>query len=245
MHRPAARNAAMRKPKDPAKSRAEILAAAISEFAARGFEGARVDAIARRTRTTRAMIYYYFASKEGLYVAVLEDAYRGIREAEKTLDLAHTPPVEAMRRLVAFTLDYYREHPGFVALVIAENQSGGRHIRKVNRMHRLNLSIIDVIRDALDRGAREGIFRAQVDPVDLHMTIASLGWFQVANRHTFGYIFGRDFASSRRIQHNKRLITDIVLRFLGDATNQLHPGHPEANATGRLDKRRGSRNDAK
>ena len=220
--RHAAKTAAMRKPKDPTKSRAEILAAAIPEFAARGFEGARVDAIAKRTRTTRGMIYYYFGSKQRLYIAVLENAYRGIREAEKTLDLGHESPVAAMRRLVAFTLDYYQEHPSFVALVIAENQSGGRHIRKVNRMHRLNLSIIDVISNVLTRGARDGIFRTRVDPVDLHMTIASLGWFQIANRHTFGYIFGRDFASPRQILHNKRLITDIVLRFVSADANDKH-----------------------
>jgi len=213
--RQAAKTAAMRKPRDPAKSRAEILAAAISEFALRGFEGARVDAIARRTRTTRAMIYYYFGSKEGLYVAVLTDAYRGIREAEKSLDLAHTAPVDAMRRLVAFTIDYYQDHPGFVALVVAENQAGGRHIRKVNRVHRLNLSIIDVIDDVLLRGVRQGDFRAGVDAVDLHMTIAALGWFQIANRHTFGHIFGRDLDSPRQIRHNKVLITDIVLRYVG------------------------------
>ena len=223
--RHAAKIDAMRKPKNPTKSRAEILAAASQEFATRGLEGARVDAIARRTRTTRAMIYYYFGSKPGLYIAVLENAYRGIRDAEKTLDLGHAPPVEAMRRLVAFTLDYYQEHPSFVALVIAENQSGGRHIRKANRMHRLNSSIVDVISDVLARGAREGTFRNDVDAVDLHMTIASLGWFQIANRHTFGYIFGRDFASPRQIQRNKRLITDIVLRFVGAKASRKHLGH--------------------
>ncbi len=216
----ASKTAAMRKPKDPTKSRAEILDAAIPEFATRGFQGARVDAIASRTRTTRAMIYYYFGSKEGLYVAALSDAYRGIREAEKTLDLAHAEPVDAMRRLVDFTVDYYQDHPEFVALVVAENQSGGIHIRKVNRVHRLNLSIIDVIDDVLKRGARSGAFRAGLDPVDLHMTIAALGWFQIANRHTFGYIFGRDFDAPREIAHNKNLITELVLRFVGLAATE-------------------------
>jgi AcrR family transcriptional regulator len=204
----------MRKPKDATQSRAEILAAAIQEFATRGLEGARVEAIAKRTRTTRAMIYYYFGSKGGLYVAVLENAYRGIREAEKKLDLAHLPPVDAMRCLVGFTFDYYHEHPSFVALVIAENQSGGRYIRKVTRMHRLNVSIIEFIAEVLARGAREGVFRTGLDPVDVHMTIASLGWFQIANRHTFGYIFGRDFTSPPQIARNRELITETVLRFV-------------------------------
>src|SRR5438477_417481 len=163
------RTAAMRKPKDPAGTRATILAAAIEEFAARGLNGARVDAIAKRTNTTRAMIYYYFGNKEGLYLAALHDAYAGIRNAEKTLDLGHLPPLEAFRRLVAFTFDYYQDHPTLVALVIAENQAGGRYIRRTYRMHKLNVSIIDVIRDVLDRGAAEGVLREGIDPIDVRM----------------------------------------------------------------------------
>jgi AcrR family transcriptional regulator len=203
----------MRKPKDPDGSRSNILAAAIEEFAARGVDGARVDAIAKRTHTTRAMIYYYFGSKEGLYVAVLENVYGGIRQAEQTLDLAHVPPLDALRRLVAFTVDYYHANPMFVALVVAENQSGGRFIRRTHRMHRLNVSIIDVIRDVLSRGVAEGIFREGLDPIDVHMMIASLGWFQIANRHTFGYIFARDFGSKRQIQRHRSLVIEIALRY--------------------------------
>src|ERR1043165_3664872 len=83
------RNAAMRKPKAPEANRASIIAAAIDEFAARGFKGASMDAIAARTHTTRALINYYFGSKEKLYIAVLEQVYSEIREAEGALDLAH------------------------------------------------------------------------------------------------------------------------------------------------------------
>ena len=210
-----AKDAGLRKRKNSEQSRAEIFDAAIKEFASRGPDGARVDAIAKRTRTTRAMVYYYFKSKEGLYRAVLENAYRGMREAERELDLAHSPPIEAMRRLVAFTYGYYHDHPEFVALVMAENQSGGRHIRKVHRMHRLNVSIIDIIAGVLDRGASAGLFRTGIDPVDVHMMISSLGWFPIANRHTFGYVFGRDLGSRRNIEHNRELITQMILRFIG------------------------------
>src|SRR5437016_11728976 len=109
-------NAAMRKPKAPAANRAGIVAAAIDEFAARGFKGASMDAIAARTHTTRALINYYFGSKEKLYIAVLEQAYSEIRAAEGRLDLDHLPPVAAIRRIVEFTYNYYVEHPGFVHL---------------------------------------------------------------------------------------------------------------------------------
>jgi len=203
----------MRKPKDPEKTRADILRAATEEFASRGFEGGRIDAVARQTHTTRAMIYYYFGSKEGLYLAVLEAAYRGIRDAEKSLDLTHVPPQQAMRELVAFTFDYYQAHPEFVALVVAENQAGGRHIRSMKSIRRLNVSIIDAIDDVLERGRRDGVFRAGFDAVDVHMTIAALGWFQIANRHTFGHLFGRDFTDGAIVARHRALATEVVLQF--------------------------------
>jgi AcrR family transcriptional regulator len=212
--RTTARNAAMRKPRNPDASRADILRAATEEFAARGLDGARVDSIARRTRTTRALIYYYFRSKEGLYRAALEDAYRGIREAEKALDLAHLPAREAISALVSFTLDYYHAHPEFVALVVAENQSGGRHIRRMQRIRRLNASIVDTIAQVLEHGRAEGALRAGIDPIELHMTIAALGWFEIANRHTFGYLFKRDFGAPETVERDRARIVDVVWRFV-------------------------------
>src|SRR3954466_16377718 len=128
------RNAAMRKPKAPAANRAGIVAAAIDEFASRGFKGASMDAIAARTHTTRAMINYYFGSKEKVYLAVLEHVYAEIREAESLLDLDHLAPLDAVRSIVRFTYDYYLEHPGFVRLVVAENQAQGRHFKKSKAM---------------------------------------------------------------------------------------------------------------
>src|SRR4051812_44730328 len=126
----AARTAAMRKPKAPEANREQILKAAIDEFAARGVKGASMDAIAARTHTTRAMINYYFDSKEKLYIAVLERVYGEIRDAEGELDLDHLAPEDALRRIVQFTYSYYVEHEGFVRLVVAENQASGRHLRK-------------------------------------------------------------------------------------------------------------------
>src|SRR3989440_11258447 len=115
-----ARSAAMRKPKAPEANRALIVKAAIEEFAARGFKGASMDAIAARTHTTRALINYYFGGKEKIYLAVLEQVYAEIREAEGQLDLDHLDPEAAIRRIVEFTYQYYLEHEGFVRIVVAE-----------------------------------------------------------------------------------------------------------------------------
>src|SRR2546423_15534534 len=134
----ARRHAAMRKPKAPEENRARMVAAAIDEFAARGFKGASMDAIASRTHTTRALINYYFGSKEKLYIAVLEQVYAEIREAEAALDLDHLAPGDAVRRIVQFTFEYYVAHTGFVRLVVAENQARGRQFRKSKTMRTLN-----------------------------------------------------------------------------------------------------------
>src|SRR5229473_7905658 len=183
-----ARNAAMRKPKAPEANRASIVAAAIDEFAARGFKGASMDAIAARTHTTRALINYYFGSKEKLYIAVLEQVYAEIREAEAKLDLDHLEPVAAIRRIVEFTYRYYLDHEGFVRLVVAENQARGRQLRKSKAMRTLNRPIIDRLARVIARGQQEGRLRPDVDPVEIHKAMAALGMFNVTNQYTFGAI---------------------------------------------------------
>jgi len=204
----------MRKPKAPEANRARIVKAAIDEFASRGFKGASMDAIAARTDTTRALINYYFGGKERLYLAVLEHVYAEIREAEGLLDLDHLAPVNAIRRIVQFTFDYYLSHEGFVRLVVAENQAKGRHLKKSKAMRTLNRPIIDTLGRVVERGQADGSFRAGVDPVDVHMMIAALGMFNVTNRYTFSAIFQRDMGAKGNVRRRRELVTDAILRYL-------------------------------
>jgi AcrR family transcriptional regulator len=204
----------MRKPKAPEANRARIVAAAIDEFAARGFKGASMDAIAARTHTTRALINYYFGSKEKLYLAVLEQVYAEIREAESKLDLDHLAPVEAVRRIVEFTYTYYLTHEGFVRLVVAENQARGRHLRKSQAMRTLNRPIIERLASVIARGQDDGLFRKDVDPVEIHKSIAALGMFNVTNQYTFGGIFQREMGRKGNIARRRELVADIILSYL-------------------------------
>ena len=208
------RNAAMRKPKAPEQNRASIVAAAIDEFAARGFKGASMDAIAARTRTTRALIKYYFGSKEKLYIAVLEQVYSEIRDAEGKLDLEHLTSVDAVRRIVEFTYGYYVTHEGFVRLVVAENQARGRHLRKSRAMRTLNRPIIDLLSRVIARGQAQGLFRRDVDPVEVHKAIAALGMFNVTNRYTFGAIFQREMGSKGDVASRCNIVAEMILRYL-------------------------------
>src|SRR5436190_10559322 len=209
-----ARSAAMRKPKAPEANRARIIAAAIDEFAGRGFKGASMDAIAARTHTTRALINYYFGSKEKLYLAVLEQVYGEIRDAEAKLDLDHLPPLEAVRSIVEFTYHYYMTHEGFVHLVVAENQAKGRHLRKSKAMRTLNRPIIDRLARVIERGQKEGCFRRGVDPVEIHKAIAALGMFNVTNQFTFGAIFQREMGPKGNVAQRRDIVADLIISYL-------------------------------
>jgi AcrR family transcriptional regulator len=204
----------MRKPKAPAANRARIVRAAIDEFAARGFKGASMDAIAARTETTRALINYHFGDKEQIYLAVLEHVYSEIRQAEGLLDLDHLDPVSAIRRIVEFTFTYYLEHEGFVRIVVAENQARGRHFRKSRTMRSLNRPIIERLSRVIARGQADGSFRGDVDPVEVHMIIAALGLFNVTNQYTFGALFQRDMGAKGDVRRRRELVADVVLGYL-------------------------------
>jgi len=215
-----ARNTAMRKPKAPEANRARILAAATTEFASRGFEGASMDAIAARTQTTRALINYYFGSKERLYLAVLERVYAEIREAENELELEHLTPVDAIRRIVEFTYDYYVEHEYFVRLVVAENQAKGRHMKRFPSLRTVNRPIVDMLDAVVARGQAEGTFRPDLDPIDVHMAIAALGMFNVTNQYTFGTLFQRAMGAKGDVPSRRRMVADMILSWLAPASTR-------------------------
>lgn len=202
-----------RKP-DAEKTRQNILAVARQEFAEHGLSGARVDAIAARISTTKRMIYYYFGSKEGLYLAVLEQVYGGIRGLEQTLDLDRLSPVEALRQMIEFTFDYHEENPDFVRLVSVENIHHGAHLKQSETLRNLNSTVIASLNTILERGRAAGLFHADIDAVDLHMMISAPCFYRVSNRHTFGTLFTRDMGAPEVRERHKRMIADSIVGYL-------------------------------
>jgi len=202
------------RPRDPERTKAEILAIAREEFAAHGLSGARVDAIAARMRTTKRMIYYYFGSKEGLYLAVLEQAYAEIRAIEQELDLARLAPAEAIRRMIDFTFEYHESHPDFIRLVSIENINQGRYIAQSETIQNLNTAVTEALAAILRRGQKDGVFRKDIDAVDVHMLISAFCFFRVSNRHTFGTLFGWDLTAPELRKRHKRMIGDAIIGLL-------------------------------
>jgi len=186
---------------------------ATREFAEKGLAGARIDVIAQAMRTSKRMIYYYFGSKEGLYVAVLEEAYRRMRDIESRLQLEDLPPEDALRKLVGFTVDYQLAHPEFIRLVMNENILKGQYLKDSKAIQRLNVPAIAGLERVYARGVAAGVFRAGLDPVDLHMSISALSVFNVANRHTFSLIFQRDLEGPAEVIARRDSIIEMVVRF--------------------------------
>jgi AcrR family transcriptional regulator len=209
--------AAPARQRDAVRTKREILEVATREFAERGYAGARVDEIAAQMRTTKRMIYYYFGGKEQLYVAVLEAAYSRIRSAEREAEVDHLEPRAAIRRLAELTFDHHEANPEFIRLVSIENIHRAEHIAKFSTFGHLNSPAIELIGRILERGRAEGIFRRDVDAIDVQMLISSFCVFRVANRHTFGTIFDRDLLDPDRREHYRAMLGDVVVDYLTGA----------------------------
>ncbi len=200
--------------RDPERTAATILAAAVREFAEKGYGGARIDAIAARSGANKRMIYHYFADKEGLYLAALEQIYAGIRSAELRLNLRDLDPVPALHKLVRFTWDYFLQHPEFLSLLHTENLHRAKYLKRSARAVDVNSPLIALISEILERGVAKGHFRKGVDPLKLYITIASIGFFYLSNRWTLSVVFRRDLTADAEIKAWGEHIIAVVDAFV-------------------------------
>jgi AcrR family transcriptional regulator len=178
--------------RDPVQTQARILRAARNEFMRHGYSGARVERISRAAHSSDRMLYYYFANKEGLYLRVLEGVYSELGEAESALVLDPARPIEALRALIEFTWRYYVAHPEFVALLSNENLQRGRHITKSVKVKQLSRPVLDILATILAEGARQKVFRSDLDVKKVYLTLAALGYFYLSNRFTLSSFLGMD-----------------------------------------------------
>ncbi len=200
--------------RDPEGTRRRIIDAATEEFAKGGLAGARVDQIARRAETNERMLYYYYGSKEGLFLAVLERQYAQFRAAEERLQIGDEDPVAAVRTLARFVWDWYYQHPEFIRLVNSENLHEARHLKKSTQLHDLVNPVVDVLAEIVRRGQRQGVFREGVDVPQLYLTISALGYYVLSNRYTISAVIGRDVASQDEHERFAQLHTDMLLAYL-------------------------------
>lgn len=199
---------------DPEGVRSNIVAVAMAEFAQNGLSGARIDEIAAKTLTSKRMIYYYFGDKDGLYRTVLEEAYRKVRSGEQQLDLEHLAPDAALARLVEFTFDHHSSNPDFIRIVMIENIHHGAYLEQSDLIATLNEGAIRNLEDICARGRAAGLFRPEIEPLELHWMISALSFFNVSNRPTFSRIFGPALFGAEGQKTLRGHAVEMVMRFV-------------------------------
>jgi TetR/AcrR family transcriptional regulator len=200
--------------RDPAATREGLVRAAVAEFARSGFAGARVDEIARAAGVNKQLVYHYWGSKQGLYLASLESVYAEIREKERRLSLGALEPREAMARLVGFSFDYLAEHPEFIALLTDENRNEGRHILASDELRQMHQPFVEMLEGTLERGVKAGVFRSDCDAVNLYVSVAGISYFFFSNNHTLSAIFGRRLGARAALRERRRHVIEFALNAL-------------------------------
>lgn len=206
--------------RDPEATRARILDQARIEFVTHGLNGARVDRIAEAAHVNKNLIYHYFGSKEALYLEVLERIYTGLRARQEDERLRQLPAVEGMRQLVASTFDHFVATPDLIRLMSVENIHYGQHLKQSTRVKPLYRGLLETLRVLLEKGQREGVFRANVDAVDLYLSISGLAYFFLSNQHTLSWLLDRNFVSKARVRQRRAHVVDMVLSYLTDGVRK-------------------------
>lgn len=200
--------------RDAERTRQALLAAAEVEFSTKGLAGARVDVIAEQAAANKRMLYYYFGSKEDLYLAVLERAYASMRQAERQLNLTHLEPLEAIKTLVEFKFDYCQQHQSIITLLAGENMLGAVHLKRSRRLREMNLSLVDVVSAVLEAGVAKGEIRPGIDPVHLYISMSALSYFYFSNSATLSAAFGRQLASQAEQKLRRAHCVDVIMAYV-------------------------------
>jgi AcrR family transcriptional regulator len=184
--------AAVVRPRDPLATRAALLAAATEEFARHGYAGARIDRLVKRAGTSVRMVYHYFGSKTGLYISVLEEAMRSLRQEELKLELDHVEPLDGLLRLLDFIYDHFEAHPELISLLSAENLQAARYLKQSKAIKRMSSPVIALIDKLVCQGIAAGRLRPDLDSLQLYVTMVALSYFHLSNVHTLSVIFDQD-----------------------------------------------------
>ena len=215
-----ARSAAARKkpargrPSGQVATRANILRAAIDIFARDGFAGGRVEKISKAANSSDRMIYYYFGSKERLFVAVLETIYKELGDAEAALDLSGLNADQALREIIRFTWNHYLTHPEMLTLLSNENLHHGKHLSRSKRVKELSFPLMAILTEVLARGVKQKTFRCGIGATDLYIAMCSLAYFYLSNKFTLSAFLGVDLMAAHALDHWREIMETVILRFV-------------------------------
>jgi AcrR family transcriptional regulator len=191
--------------------RTRILDVAASEFARHGFNGVRVERIAKRAGCSIRMLYKYHGDKKALYLRVLERAYADLRRRDLRIADEAADPASAIGALIDGTFDYMSRNPEFALLTRNENLLEGRFISLSRRSANAATALIRSLERILKAGAQGGLFRPDIDPLQLYISIVALSVHHIVNEHTLSTVFRRKLASPAWIRQRRQHVRQLIL----------------------------------
>ncbi|WP_058912549.1 TetR/AcrR family transcriptional regulator [Entomohabitans teleogrylli] len=192
----------------------KLLLCAINEFAEYGYEGARVDNIVKAANCSKQTVYHHFGNKENLFIEVLEYSWNDIREKERHIDFSGLSPVQSMEKFIDFTWDYFVQNPWFIKIIHSENQSRGEHYKKSLRLPEINHSHLELMEGLLEEGKKQNIFKQDIDPLQVNISLAALGGYYILNQHTLGLVYHINMVSPEALETRRRVIKETLLSWL-------------------------------
>lgn len=211
--RPAAKKKTPAK-RDPVAARARLLQAAVDEFSAHGYSGARTDRIAQNAGTNIRMLYHYFGGKDDLYVVVLETVLADLRHDELQLDAEALAPMEGLLRIFDFVAGHFAAHPQLRKLLAFENLNEARHLARSGRIPEMASPVLSLIRKLLARGAATGEVRTGVDALHLYVAMVSVSYYGRAHAFTLSRIFNKDLQKPAWQRAHLKLTRTMLASFL-------------------------------
>jgi AcrR family transcriptional regulator len=207
------------------ETRGRILKKAIAEFAAKGFSGARIDAISKSARTNIRMLYHYFGSKEKLYLAVLEQVIEELREEELKLDFSEVEPRAGLIQMFDFIDRHFSEHRELMSILSSENMDRARHMKKSARIPAVSSPVLALLQNLLTRGVADGTVAPGIDPLHLYVMLVALASYHRSNTHTLSFIFKQDLGAADWQAEHKQQTHRLLMSFFtaGLSANKISP----------------------
>jgi TetR/AcrR family transcriptional regulator len=198
-----------------------ILAAAALEFADRGYAGARVDRIARRARVNKAMLYYHFRSKQGLYRALLRDTFGRAAERLRATAAAAAAPGDQLDLVIAGIAAFIQEHRHFAAIMLRELAERGAHL-DAETLAAL-AALPRLVAGIIQRGVDQGAFRP-VHPLAAYFSMLAPMVVYLAGAPI------RERLSAQHLGGGPMLDHDAFVRYIQDSMRRALAADPELHA---------------
>lgn len=189
------------------KGREKILQISLEEFAEKGYDGARIDYIAKRAGVNKALIYYHFTSKEELYTAVINDLFE--KAVTVSIEPTSTSVRENLLQVIEHFIDFLHQNPYFVKMM---DQSVTQDRDVFKNLHHQNI-FFEAVMGMYQLGVQNGECREVEHPEDLIVSLLGAVYFYFSHHKAIRKFYG-EISEEEVIAIRKNTIKEIASRLL-------------------------------